>query len=227
VGSTNLTVLTGLQSVSVSAGFHVAQANARAIAMIPPVLSAGTGADGTPPGRTALVSATNLPASGLSLTVGGQTATILSTDNGQIAFQVPVGTPTGPAILKLQDADGDSIFPVVMQVIPPPPTITGAFIGGSGLTVLDKAHPASPGSIVTLAVSGMDDSVLTSPQRLRVTVNGVAEKIIGLNSAGPQNSSVLVQFVLDPTTQAGTVVPVVISLDSNPSAAFPIPVQSL
>ncbi|MGH9664961.1 MAG: hypothetical protein ACRD9L_11105, partial [Bryobacteraceae bacterium] len=158
--------------------------------------------------------------------VGGQAAAILSTLNGQISFQVPSGTPAGPAILKLQDANGDSVFPIVMQVSPPPPLITAAFVGGSGSTPLDATHPASPGSIVTLAVSGLGDPTSVALSRLRITVNGAAAKIIGVSPAGSQTSFALVQFVLDPATQAGTAVPVVIALDSNPSAAFPILVQS-
>jgi len=125
--------------------------------------------------------------------------------------------------VRLQDANGDSIFPVLMQVSLPPPVITGAFVGGN--TPIDTNHAATPGSIVSLTVSGLGDPTTIALSRLKVSINGIAQTVVGLSSSS-QSGVALVQFVLNPATPSGGQEPVTIALDNNPSVTFPIVVRS-
>jgi len=223
IAATDVTVSTGLQFLEQPSGFQVLPQTPQQINLIPPVVNSTTGLDGTPAGGVAIVNVTNLPSSNLTLTVAGQVATIISAGNGQIYFQVPPGTPTGGAIVRLQDANGDSIFPVLMQVSLPPPVITGAFVGGN--TPIDTNHAATPGSIVSLTVSGLGDPTTIALSRLKVSINGIAQTVVGLSSSS-QSGVALVQFVLNPATPSGGQEPVTIALDNNPSVTFPIVVRS-
>jgi uncharacterized protein (TIGR03437 family) len=225
VAATNVTVTTGLQLLPAPQGFSVTApaSAARQLSMTPPVVSAATGAPGAPAGGVAIVNVPNLtaPANSLTLTVAGQPALILSAGNGQVTFQTPVGLPAGPAVVRLQDQAGDSIAPIVMNINPPPPAITSIY--SSEGVLADSTHPAYPGTIIQVLVSGLPATVLTADPAT-VTVN-----VAGLNlpafSIGSTTNGTLVQVTLSPTVTTGPQIPVMLTYGGVTSQAVLIPIQ--
>ncbi len=222
-GSTTLTVNTGLQLLTVGQAFQVTPAIARPLTMIPPIITAGLGNPGAPAGGTAVVAVPNLsaPASTLTLTVADQKATIIAATSGLITFQVPAGLPVGAAIVRLQTQTGDSVLPVVMNINPPPPAIT-ALYSSTGVTA-DAAHPAHPGSILAVLVTGMPDSVLTAdPTTVKVNVGGLDHAAFAIGSV---QGATLVQVTLSPTVLTGAQMPVTVTYAGVTSQPALIPIQ--
>jgi uncharacterized protein (TIGR03437 family) len=141
--------------------------------------------------------------SGVQLTVNGAAATVLYVSPTQVNFVSPGSVGVGPATLVLSNNSGTATAEV--QVANPAPAITG-ITGQSG------GQAANPGDVLTATLAGFDNTVAANPSRLQVTVAGLPMTVlaIGLNQ---------VQFVL---TQSfgGTQAPVVVSVDSAPSAPF-------
>ncbi len=230
VAQTDVTITTGLQSITLPSGFQIFPPNPGQLAAVPPVTNTSNGQAGVPAGWSALLNTTNLPSQGpISITVAAvgangagadQPATVLGVNNGQITFQVPAGLPTGPAIVKLQ-AGGLTAMPIVMNVDPPPPVIAGAFLS-PGVAV-DAAHPAHPGSPMSILVNGLPDpSVISDLSAIRVNVGGVDHTPIGISA---QSGGALLQVILSENVAAGGQQPVTISYNGYASQQFFVPVR--
>jgi uncharacterized protein (TIGR03437 family) len=221
--STTLTVTTGLQLLSIPQAFMIAAPPSKLLAMVPPVVSAGTGTQGAPAGGTAVVSVPNLTdASGaVAVTVNDQRATVLSSANGQITFEVPANETIGPAIVRLYTTAGDSVAPIVMTVTPPPPAISMVYSAAS--VPADAAHPAHAGDIVGVVVTGLPDAALTGdPSNIKLDVGGVD---VGAFSAVSSSGGTLVQVVLPSSVPTGAQVPITISYGGQISAPVAIAIQ--
>ncbi|HTT65446.1 MAG TPA: matrixin family metalloprotease [Bryobacteraceae bacterium] len=135
------------------------------------------------------------------------TAQVLYTSSTQINFVVPLGVPTGPAVLALQGA-----LPVIVQIDPPPPVIvTAATAAGAAL---NAAETAAPGDSITLVVSGMDPAVLSAPGRVGVIEGGVSIPVFTIQQAQDGSGDLLIQFVLA-ASLTGQQVPVTVTLDGD------------
>ena len=221
--STTLTVSTGLQLLSIPQAFLITAAPAKLVAMTPPVMNAATNTVGAPAGGTALVNVPNLTAASgaVALTVGGQAAAVLSAANGQVTFQVPANLPLGPAVVQMQTQAGDAVAPIVMSITPPPPAISAVYSAPS--VVADSSHPAHPGNIIGVLVSGLPAAVLTAdPSTVKLTVSGVD---IPAFSTGSLGNGTLIQAVLPSTVATGAQVPLTVSYAGLVSAPVQIPIQ--
>lgn len=119
-GLVMLSVISGLQVHTNPSGFQVQPPGSRALALSPQLLNASTGAPGVGAGSAAVATVSNaqVPASGAALTLNDRPIPILSAAGNQITFQVPPGTPAGPAILRL-DTQTDRGLPVIVQIDSP------------------------------------------------------------------------------------------------------------
>lgn len=222
LAQTTVTVGTGLQLLSAPLAFQITPAPARLVTMTPPVVNANTGTPGAPAGGVALVSVANLPASAsVTVTVADQRATVVSSANGSMTFQVPSGLPLGPAVVRMQSSSGDSIAPIVMTITPPPPVITSVNMTGGSL--IDATHPARPGSTLSLTISGLPDSAQTADSSsVRVTVGGVEQMAIAI---APQSGNTQIQVLLSSSVATGAQVPITVTYAGITSVPALIPIQ--
>jgi uncharacterized protein (TIGR03437 family) len=211
---------TGLSEVSVASGMQVmSQANAFQIQpVIPgapaiglPVTNLDSTQPGIYPGSAAAFSGQNLAGFGTQLTLNGQPVAIMSATATRIIFQVPAGTPAGPATLKLSGTTA-SAPPVLVQIDNPPPVV-------AAVNTLSNSPAAgtilSPGDTIVLIALGLDPSLAAGYQgRLRVTVAGLEMQVVQLTPMG--GGAFQIQVVLTQSFGASAV-PLALIVDSSPS----------
>jgi uncharacterized protein (TIGR03437 family) len=230
VAQTHVTVMTGLQSVTLPLAFQIFPPNSGQLVAVAPVTNAAGGQNGVPAGGTAILNTANLPSQGgpvVTVAAAGpngvgpdQPATILGVNGGQITFQVPSGLPTGPAIVKLQ-AGGVAAMPILMNIDPPPPAIVSAF-SGPGIGA-DAGHPAHPGSVMTILVNGLPDpSTISDLNTVKVTVGGIDHTPMGISA---QSGAALIQIVLSQNVATGAQLPVTVTYNGYQSQPLLIPVR--
>jgi len=183
--STNVSVATGLQLITAPSALQIAPAVAAQTTMRTPILNHATHLAGIPVGGIAEIHVDGLPANvtGWSLTIGNQPAQISIDPSGMMLAMVPFGLIPGPAQVQLNSPSGASVPPVLVQVDPPPPTISTALNGG---TPIDASHPVSGGSTITLLVGGLPDSLGNLPDLSSIAVNfgGSDQTPLSLTAAG-------------------------------------------
>lgn len=215
-------VISGFQVYEQAQGFQVTPANPNLAVISLPVTNAFYPVQNSLyPGSVASIYGQNLLAANSTpaITLAGQNAQILYTSPTQINIVIPVGVPTGPAVLKLEGG-----FPIVLQIDPPPPAIvsaadTGVALGGS--------DTAAPGDTVTLTVSGMYAAPAPPPAASRVAVaeGGVSIPVFTMQQAQDGSNNLLIQFALTASV-TGQQVPVTVSLDGGLSMPFYIDIAA-
>lgn len=221
--TTTLTVASGLMLASQPSSFQILPRVSQQISMRAPILNVATSLAGVPAGGIATlgISGSSTPTSDWTLTVSDQKAVVVSSDGGQITFQVPAGLAPGPAVVKLFTPAGDSIYPLLMQVDGPPPVIQAA-LTSAGVTV-DANDPVRGGDTVSLLVLGLTESgAPVDPSILDVVVGGFDHPVTSVTSA-PQGG-LLVQFVMSSLVPAG-LQPVTITIGTRMSAAYTLAVS--
>jgi uncharacterized protein (TIGR03437 family) len=216
--STVASVISGFQVAEQTAGFQVAAPNSNLPIIGLPVPNAFYPLlNSLYPGAIASIYGQNLQAGEASpaITLAGQSAQILYASPSQINFVVPVGVPTGPAVLTFQNGAFEA-YPLVLQIDPPPPVIVSAVDAG---VALGGSQAAAPGDTITLAATGMDPAVLAAPSRVGVAEAGVSIPGLTIQQAQDGSNDLLVQFTLSASI-AGQQVPVTVSLDGDLSMPF-------
>jgi len=130
----------------------------------------------------------------------------------QINFAVPAGLTAGPVTLRILTAAG-SVAPIVFQLDGRPPVISGVNTGGG---------TPGPGDNFQVMVSGLDNSVLANPQRLRVTVSGLEMPVQQIMNVSP---GVYTAQITLSQSFGGAAVPVVAFVDGSASAPFLVTVR--
>jgi uncharacterized protein (TIGR03437 family) len=162
----------------------------------------------------------NVPAN-VQVTLGGRPMTpqpggVLA---DQVNFQIPADFPAGPAILQLNSGNA-AANPIVVQIDVPPPTILKV-TNASGVPY-DATHAALAQDVISVYVSGLDQTVLANPGRLQVTINGQSMPVQPLTP--PSNGQTQIIFSLTQGFGAGQVNLAVV-VDGSSSAPFPLTVQ--
>ena len=212
---TAASVISGFQVYEQASGFQVIPANPSLAIISLPVTNAFYPVQNSLyPGSIASLYGQNLQAAGSTpgITLAGQNAQILYTSPTQINFVIPVGVPTGPAVLTLQGA-----LPIVLQIDPAPPVIVGA--ASATAVALGAAQSAAPGDTITLIVTGLDPAVLSAPSRVGIVEGGVSIPVFTIQQAQNNSSDLLIQFALTASV-TGQQVPVTVSLDGDLSMPF-------
>lgn len=232
LGATTVTVLTGLETVTLPAGIRVAAPGGSQSTLRVPVINALTGLAGVPAGGTALIASSGLPAAldTWRLTIGGEAVRFSADKNGQITAQVPGDLAPGPQLVQLLAPDGSGPPPIVLQLDVAPPVIVSAFdnsaAAGAGAAV-SPASPANVGDTVTLTVSRLPEPGAGLPATSQIWLN-----FAGLNFApasvtpAPNDATLaLVQFVVPAALPATSPVSVLIGTGTRLSAAYSLDIQ--
>jgi uncharacterized protein (TIGR03437 family) len=216
-------VISGFEVYEQPLGFQVRAANPALPVLDLPVPNAFAPLQNSLyPGATASLYGQNLAAAtGTStLLLNGVNAQILYASPTQINFVIPVGVPTGPAVLTLNNG-AMRAYPVVLQIDPSPPAIESA--GSPGGTTLAASQTAAPGDTITLTVTlatpAMAAAVVAAPSRIAITEGGVNIPAFTIQEAQDGSGDLLIQFALTATV-TGQQVPVTVSLDGDLSMPF-------
>ena len=220
--ASTVTVHSGLQLLSLSRAFQILPATSGKLFVNPALVNVTTGLNGVSAGSMAYLTVSNLKA------VDAASATVLLNDlavptlvatDGRLSFTIPKSVAPGPAILKLQLANGTVSYPIGINVDLPPPVIYTALADSS--TPIDPDHVARPGQLVTLLVEGIPAGTALP---IKVNVGGLDHlPVTVLPSA---NGTTQVQVILSATVLTGPQIPVTIAIDTRVSAAFPIPISA-
>jgi uncharacterized protein (TIGR03437 family) len=180
--------------------------NPRQIQLLPQVLNPVTGQATLTAGGPAMLFTLNLAAgttaSSLTLTLNDQPLQISNYANGQITFGIPLGTPSGPGVLRLRSA-GESAQPIVVNVDPPPPVILAMQASGAPV---DASRPVRAGDTIIIAVSGLAADGFTgivARDGLTVSVGGVEHAPLQVNALVSQRGIHEVVFTLKDTIATG------------------------
>lgn len=222
-GPVTVTVISGLQLMTLTSTVQVQAYSARTATLKAPVTSFASGLAGVPAGQTAVIGTSGLSSNlaGWTLLIGGTNANFKLSPTNQLLAPVPPGAPIGPAVVQLVSPTGDtSIPPILMQINGPPPVI-GAVLNGSGAAV-GATDPAQAGDSITLDVVGLTDAFVQS--QLRVTVGGVPQTVQSVTTMG-QSGSFIVTFVLSSLTPVGSQ-EVTVGIDTNVSAGVLMAVRA-
>ncbi|HLH38359.1 MAG TPA: matrixin family metalloprotease [Bryobacteraceae bacterium] len=221
--STTVSIASGLQLESLTAGLQVTPGTGTPMSLRTPILNQATNLAGVPVGGVALINTSGLPGNlaGWMLTIGGQTAQF--TYNGsQILAIVPSGLVIGPQVVQLTSPGGSGPPPVAMQVDEAAPVIA-AVSSGSGAET-NAALSVSRGQIILLTVDGLADpfGILPAPSDITVTIGGISQnpaQVTALNAIAAQLQ------VAVPTTLAVGNTQVTVQVGTRISQPFTIGIQ--
>ena len=229
-GPVDVTVTSGLQTLSLSAVLQVQPANPNQMTLLGPVLNQATGLVGTPAGGIALIPTSGLPQNlpGWSLQIDGFTAQF-QLINGVLWAQVPAGIPPASeypaAIVQLISPDHSVVIPsVVMQINAPPPVITAIVDSASG--PVSPTTPIQAGHTLTVSVTGLTQSLtgdgLSSTQ---ITIGGASGTVVVTPltiTPGPAPDSYQIQFTLGPNVPTGPNEWIEVGIGTRISAQTPL-----
>lgn len=227
-GPVDLTVTSGLETLTLPAALQVQVANPNQMTLQAPVLDQVTGLAGTPAGGLAVISSTGVP---LNLT--GWTAlldynypTTAQMENGNLIYvPIPSNVPPGPAIVQLTPPGGNALLPaVVMQIDLPDPVIAAA-VNVTGNSI-GQANPVHIGDTMTLYVTGLTQSVTGAGlSNAQVTVGGVSGSAVVTPltvNPGSAPDSYQIQFTLGPNVPFGPSQWVTVGIGTRVSAEVPL-----
>jgi uncharacterized protein (TIGR03437 family) len=224
-GATTVSLLNGLRMSVQPGGFVVVAAGSRLSSFRGPVVDSTSGRVDIPVGGLAQATLTGpiteVPASGLTVTVNDRPAQIVSWTGGVLSFTVPAGLTPGVAVLRVTTTVIESPQPIAMGIDIPPPAVVSVQVSG---TRVDAARPAQPGELVSVVVSGLGDpgqEIATS--RVNVQVGALQHRAAQV-TAQPGGNHV-VQFVLDQAVPPGSQI-LTVNVDGRVSAGFTLPIRA-
>lgn len=226
-GPVDVTVTTGLQTITLPGALQVQVANPNQMSIVTPVLNQATGLAGTPAGGVAVFSSAGLPQNltSWSATLDPKyfpTAIQMESSN-LVSMPIPAAVLTGAAIVQLNPPSSSIVIPeVVMQVDAPDPIITAA-IDAAG-NAIGQSNPAHVGDTITLTVTGLTQSANGAGlSNAQVTIGGLSGGVVVSPLAITPNSqpdSYQIQFTLGPNVPFGPNEPAQAGIGTRVSAPF-------
>ncbi len=221
-GPVDLTVVSGLQQMTLHGVLQVMPANPNQMTMRTPILNQGTMLEGTPAGGTALISTVGVPqnVAGCQLMVDFTQTTLQMGGGGLITAQIPASLSLYPGAATVQlipPGNSAVIPPVVMQINAPPPVIVAAANANGSL--ISSSNPAQLGGPMVLSVTGLTQSTNGAGlSQTQVTVGGTAITTPLTILPGPQPDTYQIQFTLNPNAPYGPQDPVTVGIGTRVSA---------
>jgi uncharacterized protein (TIGR03437 family) len=226
LGQTEISVISGFQTVVQPLAFTTQPANPRLPSITLPLVNGASGQTTFSPGSPVTISGNNLGSAGtLGITLtdasgNTQAVQVTAAQSGSVTFIVPQSAATGVAILRLTSG-GDSAFPVALQIDSQPPAIAAVTTVSGAL--VDASRTISAGEVLNLLVIGVDAAAIGVPGRLRVTASGIELPIVHVTPAA-QPGFLQVQIVVTQSF-SGQQVPLTISDNGSASNPFPVVIR--
>jgi hypothetical protein len=208
-GPVDVTLTSGLETLTLPGGLQVQSANPNQMSIVTPILNQATGLAGTPAGGLAVFSSTGLPQNltGWSVTLDYNIpGTVQMENSNQVYMPVPAGITSGAAIVLLNPPSSSIVIPaVVMQIDAPDPVITAA-VNASG-NPISQSNPVHIGDTMTLSVTGLTQSLTGAGlSTTQVTIGGISGGAVVTPvtvTAGSEPDSYQIQFTLGPNVPFG------------------------
>jgi uncharacterized protein (TIGR03437 family) len=224
IGASQVSVISGLQVISQPYAFQTQAARPGLPVIGLPVVNGDPTQHTIYPGSIASIYGQNLVVSpgNLQLTLNDVPVQVLFASPTQINFVVPSNMPLGPAYLKLNNGS-QAAFPVIIPIDHAPPSIA-AVTNASGASLLSSgaSMSVSGGDVVNLTLSGLDPAVPSAPDRLKVTLGGVAASVVKWTSL-PGNLY-QIQVIIPPSLTSGPQ-PLQVWVDGSSGAAVMLTVR--
>jgi uncharacterized protein (TIGR03437 family) len=226
LGASELSVISGFQTIVQPFAFTTQPQNPRLPTISLPLVNAAPNQPNLYPGAVVSVFGSNLAPTPASATVilvdannNSYPAPVLAASPGEINFALPANIPDGVATLRIGNGT-DVSLPVGVQVDSQPPVITGVSVGGLSL---DPSRPLSTGDMITIVVAGLDPGVISAPSRVRVTASGIDLPVTQVQPAA-QAGQIQLQVVV---TQSfgGQQVPLTVLQDGTVSNPYSITIR--
>ena len=222
LASPDVSVFSGFQMATATAGFHIAAALNGLPAPIPILTNALPGLNGAYAGATVSLYGTNLTASGATPIVkfGGQTATILYSSPSQINLQIPTGLTPGTTTMSLYNGAQNS-YPLIVNIDTQPASITG--IQNSSGEAIGASLSADPGDLLVVSLTGFaQDGTAILPAQVQVGVGGLLHPVLTVAQSAPGVYEV--SFLLNQNESAGNAQPLIVYLNGRSSYPVTVPV---
>jgi uncharacterized protein (TIGR03437 family) len=220
----DVSILTGFQTATATAGFKIAARVNGLPALIPDLTNALPGLNGQYAGAIVAVYGANLAAPNASpvVTFNGEAAAILYSSANQINLQIPADLTPGLVVMKVNNGLQDS-FPLVVNIDTQPATIKGIQNGGGN--VIGPSNPAVQGDLLVISLSGFapDGSVISS-NRVQILVGGIMHSSLPVTQPSPGIFQVSVSLSQNEPT--GKNQPVIVYLDGRSSYPASIPITT-
>jgi uncharacterized protein (TIGR03437 family) len=216
VSASLASVINAFQVISQPSGLQVQGFNGRLPTLSSQLVNATPNQTGILPGAAVILSGSNL--SNPAITLAGQAVTILNSTPNQVTFQVPLGLPAGPAVLRF--SNGVDTAAVVISIDAGPPGVLN--VSTPNNVRIDASRPARPGDVLNVLATGLTEAgAAPDPKLVHVNIAGVDHSPVGIT---PQGAAHQVMIVLSPSVGAGQV-PLTVSVGGRNSQPYYIPVS--
>jgi len=222
LSSPDVSVFSGFQMATATAGFHITAAVNGLPAPIPTLTNALPGLNGTYAGATVSLYGANLAVANATpiVTFSGQAATILYSSSIQINLQIPTGLTPGTALMSLFNGAVNA-YPLAVNIDTQPAAITGA--QNSSGAAIGSSLPAAQGDLLILSLTGFaPDGTSIAPGQVQVGVAGLLHSVLTVTQSAP--GVFQVSFLLNQNEPAGNAQSLVVYLNGRSSYPVPIPV---
>jgi uncharacterized protein (TIGR03437 family) len=224
LADTDVSVFSGFQMSTATAGFHVTPAVNDLPAPIPILTNALPGLNGIYAGAIISIYGTNLATEGTPaiVTFNGQAAEILYSSANQINLRMPGDLAPGLCQLLVQNSVASS-YPLTVQIDTQPAAI--ASIVNNGGVAVDAYNPGTPGGLLTLTLTGFAaEGTAITPDQVQVSVNGLRHPALAVAETAP--GVYQVGFLLNTDEPGGDAQSVIVYFNGRSSYPATIPVVS-
>jgi uncharacterized protein (TIGR03437 family) len=221
IGAWPVNLISGFQVVEQQAAFQIQPPNTNLPTPAIPVFNAVSYATVLHDADYASIFGSNLSVgSGAQVLLNGAALPVLYASSNQINFQIPAGTPVGPATLQVNNGSA-SAYPVSLQIDSSPAVIS---VPASAPSAVSNAAGmattvVSPGQIASVQVTNVDPGIVNAPSRVAVTLSGVPMAVQSVTAVG--GGVFQIEFAVTQSF-AGWQVPLVVLVDGSPSLAIPV-----
>ncbi len=225
LSSPDVSVFSGFQMATATAGFHIATATNGLPAPVPILTNVLPGLTGVYAGATVSLYGTNLTAGNAVPVVkfGGQAATILYSSSAQRSIwcrHARGSSAPGITLMTLYNG-AQNAYPLDVNIDTQPAAITG--IQNSSGAVIGASLPAGQGDLLVVSLTGFaPDGTSIPPGQVQVGVGGLLHPVLTVTQSAPGVFQVSV--LLNQNEPAGNAQSLIVYLNGRSSYPVTIPV---
>jgi uncharacterized protein (TIGR03437 family) len=224
LSSPDVSIFSGFQMATATAGFHITAAVNGLPAPIPILTNALPGLNGAYAGAIVSLYGSNLAVANATpaVTFSGQAATILYSSPTQINLQIPSELAPGTAVINLYNGALNA-YPVDVNIVTQPATITG--VQNSSGASINASLPALQGDLLAVSLTGFaPDGTSVPAGEVQVGVAGLLHPALTVMQSAP--GVFQVNFLLNQNEAAGNAQSLIVYLNGRSSYPVTIPVTA-